>query len=73
MEKSSTGMVDTVVEVIEKLAGKGSNLTIRFEDLTLDFGQVKVTLNGAVSLDIARPKEADAPLTASMQETKASE
>ena len=52
MEKAAETMGDTVIAVLDKLAGKKSDLKLSFEDLTLDLGMMKVKLNGAVVLDI---------------------
>ena len=52
MEKAAETMGDTVIAVLDKLAGKKSDLKLSFEDLTLDVGMMKVKLNGAVVLDI---------------------
>ena len=52
MEKAAETMGDTVIAVLDKFAGKKSDLKLSFEDLTLDVGMMKVKLNGAVVLDI---------------------
>ena len=52
MEKAAETMSDTVSAVLDKLAGKKSDIKLSFEDLTLDAGMMKVKLNGAVVLDI---------------------
>jgi hypothetical protein len=51
-------MGDTVIAVLDKLAGKQSDLKLSFEDLTLDAGVFKARVNGAVVLDIVMAKEA---------------
>jgi len=38
--------------MIDKLAGKESNLKLSFQDLTLDAGPAKVKLNGSIVLDV---------------------
>lgn len=48
----STDMGDTLIKLIDKLAGKGSDLKLSFQDLTLDAGVVKATINGSIVLDI---------------------
>jgi len=53
-------MADTVLAVIDKLAGKESDIKLSFEDLTLDLGMVKAKLNGNIVLDIVYSKEAKA-------------
>ncbi len=58
MEKTAQSMADTVLAIMDKLAGKESDLKLSFEDLTLDMGMFKTKLNGAVVLDIVYAKEA---------------
>lgn len=41
-----------IAKLIEKLAGKVSNLELTFNDLTLDIIGVKAKLNGSVRMDI---------------------
>lgn len=43
---------ETLVKVIESLAGKGSNLELNFKDLTVDVGGVKAKLSGSVVLNV---------------------
>ena len=45
-------MGDTLVKLIDKLAGKGSDIKLSFQDLTLDTGLVKVNVNGSIVLDV---------------------
>lgn len=45
-------MGDTMIKLIDKLAGKESDIKLSFQDLTLDMGIVKAKLNGSVVLDI---------------------
>jgi len=52
MAKPSEDFGETVVKVIEKLAGKESDLKLTFQDLTLDVGMMKATLNGSIVLDV---------------------
>ncbi|MCW3984447.1 MAG: hypothetical protein NWE96_10725 [Candidatus Bathyarchaeota archaeon] len=58
LEKAAHGMADTMLAVIDKLAGKESDIKLSFEDLTLDLGMFKATLNGSIVLDIVYSKEA---------------
>lgn len=51
-------MAATVIAVMDKLAGKESDIKLSFEDLTLDLGRFKAKLNGSVVLDIVYAKEA---------------
>jgi hypothetical protein len=52
LESAAHGMAETMLAVIDKLAGKESDVKLSFEDLTLDAGMFKVKLNGAIVLDI---------------------
>ena len=58
IEKTTQNLADTMLAVIDKLAGKQSDLKLSFEDLTLDLGRVKAGVNGAIVLDIVYSKEA---------------
>jgi hypothetical protein len=58
LEKASQNMADTILAVMDKLAGKKSDIKLSFEDLTLDMGMFKTKLNGAVVLDIVYSKDA---------------
>ena len=57
MEKAAQNMADTVIAIMDRLAGKESDLKLSFEDLTLDMGMFKAKLNGAIVLDIVYAKE----------------
>jgi hypothetical protein len=59
MEKTAETMANTLLAVIDKLAGKESDLKLSFEDLTLDLGMMKAKLNGAIILDIVYAKETE--------------
>jgi hypothetical protein len=52
MAKSSADMGDTLLKLVDKLAGKGSDVKLTFQDLTLDMGMVKAKINGSIVLDI---------------------
>jgi hypothetical protein len=58
MAKVPEDMGDTLLKLIDKLAGKGSDVKLSFQDLTLDLGMVKAKLNGSVVLDILYVSEA---------------
>lgn len=51
-------MGDTVIAVLDKLAGKKSDIKLSFEDLTFDLGMMKARVNGAVVLDVVYASEA---------------
>ena len=52
MSTSATDIGETIIKLIDKLAGKGSDIKLSFQDLTLDTGIVKVKLNGSIVLDV---------------------
>ncbi len=52
MAKTSENMEDTLLKLIDKLAGKESDIKLSFQDLTLDIGVFKAKLNGSIILDI---------------------
>jgi len=52
MSHSTENMGDTLIKLIDKLAGKGSDIKLSFQDLTLDTGLVKVNVNGSIVLDV---------------------
>jgi uncharacterized protein YihD (DUF1040 family) len=58
LEKASQTMAQTLVEVIDKLAGKESDLKLSFEDLSLDAGVFKAKMNGSIVLSVVVAKEA---------------
>lgn len=58
IEKTAETMASTLLAVIDKLAGKESDIKLSFEDLTLDIGLMKAKLNGSIVLDIVYSKEA---------------
>jgi hypothetical protein len=58
MSKSSGDMGDTLLKLIDKLAGKGSDIKLSFQDLTLDMGMIKTKINGSIVLDILYVQEA---------------
>jgi hypothetical protein len=43
---------DTLLKLIDKLAGKGSDIKLSFDDFTVDTGFVKANVNGSIVLDI---------------------
>jgi hypothetical protein len=50
MERTAQTMGDTIVDVLDKLAGTKSEVKLSFEDLTLDTGVIKAKMTGAVVL-----------------------
>lgn len=52
MSETMKGLGETLAQLIDKLAGKGTNLQLTFKDLTLEMAGMKTKLNGAVTLDI---------------------
>jgi hypothetical protein len=45
-------MGETITKLIDKLAGKGSDIKLSFQDLTLEAGMFKAKVNGSIVLDI---------------------
>ena len=60
LEKAAESMADTMIAVMDRLAGKESDIKLSFEDLTLDLGMLKARINGAIVLDIVYAKQAEA-------------
>ena len=52
MAKTSEDTSDTLLKLIDKLAGKGSDIKLSFQDLTLDMGMLKAKINGSIVLDV---------------------
>jgi hypothetical protein len=52
LSKASDDVGNTLLMLIDKLAGKGSNIRLSFEDLTLELGMAKAKLNGSVVFDV---------------------
>jgi len=52
MAKTTEDFSATILKVIDKLAGRESDLKLTFQDLTLEVGMVKTTLNGSIVLDV---------------------
>jgi hypothetical protein len=57
MSKHAEDMGNTMLKLIDKLAGKGSDIKLSFQDLTLEIGMVKAKINGSVVLDILYVQE----------------
>jgi len=52
MAKTSEDFGDTLMKLIDKLAGRESDIKLSFQDLTLEIGMIKARLNGSVVLDV---------------------
>ncbi len=59
MEKTTETMASLVLSVMDKLAGKESDLKLSFEDLTVEVGMVKAKLNGSIVLNVVYSKDAE--------------
>jgi len=57
-ETTAQTISETVIALLDRLAGKKSDLKLSFEDLTLDTGMFKARVNGAVVLDVIYSQEA---------------
>jgi hypothetical protein len=60
MAETAEILADTLVAVMDKLAGKQSDVKLSFEDLTLELPMMKVRVNGAVVLELVFATEAEA-------------
>ena len=60
MERAAETMGDTIIAVLDRLAGKKSDLKLSFEDLTFDTGVFKARMNGSVVLETTMAKEPSA-------------
>jgi len=56
-ETTAETISDTVIAVLDRLAGKKSDLKLSFEDLTFDTGVFKARVNGSVILETTMAKE----------------
>lgn len=52
MAETIKGLGESIALLVEKLAGKGSNLELNFKNLTLEIAGLKTKLNGSIVLDI---------------------
>ncbi len=43
---------ETLAQLIDKMAGKGTNFQLTFKDLTLEWAGMKTKVNGSITLDI---------------------
>jgi hypothetical protein len=57
MERTAQTMGNTLVEVIDKLSGTKSGLKLSFQNLTLETGILKASMNGAVVLEAIMAQE----------------
>lgn len=46
------GFAEVLVQLIDKLAGKETDLELHFKDLTLEVAGLKAKLNGSIVLDV---------------------
>lgn len=59
-ENTAETLGDTIVAVLDKLAGKKSDLKLTFQDLTFDAGAFKTKMSGSIVLESTFAKEVDA-------------
>ena len=52
MAKTPDDVGDTMIKLIDKLAGRESDIKLSFQDLTLAVGGIKAILNGSIVLDV---------------------
>jgi hypothetical protein len=59
MESAAETLGNTIIAVLDRLAGKKSDLKLSFEDLTFDTGMFKARINGAIILETTMAKESE--------------
>jgi hypothetical protein len=59
IEKTTETMASLVFSVMDKLAGKESDVKLNFDDLTVEVGIVKAKLNGSIVLNVIYSKNAE--------------
>ena len=52
MSNTVADIGETLIKLIDKLAGKGSDIKLSFQDLKCEMGPIKTNLNGSIVLDI---------------------
>ena len=52
MSNATADLGETIIKLIDKLAGKGSDIKLSFQNLTLEAGPLKAKLNGSIVLDV---------------------
>jgi len=52
MSSATPDFGEIIIKLIDKLAGKGSDIKLSFQDLTLEAGMLKAKLNGSIVLDV---------------------
>ena len=57
-EMTAQTIGDTIIAVMDKLAGKKSDLKLSFEDLTFEAGVLRARINGSVVLDVVYAQQA---------------
>ena len=57
MSKATNDFGDTLLKLVDKLAGKGADIKLSFQDLTMEMGMVKTKLNGSIVLDVVYVEE----------------
>jgi hypothetical protein len=57
MDRTAQTMGDTIVQVVDKLAGKKSQVKLSFQDLSLEAGAFKTKMTGAIVLESTVAKE----------------
>jgi hypothetical protein len=59
LEKAATTLGDTLITIMDRLAGKKSDIKLSFEDLTIEAGPMKAKLNGSIVLDVVYSSDID--------------
>jgi hypothetical protein len=59
LEKAAASMCDAVIAIMDKLAGKKSDIKLSFEDLSIETGPIKAKISGSIVLDIVYAADAE--------------
>ncbi|MDR2203708.1 MAG: hypothetical protein LBE76_05370 [Nitrososphaerota archaeon] len=57
--KAAESMCDAIIAIMDKLAGKKSDIKLSFEDLVIETGPIKAKVNGSIVLDIVYSVDAE--------------
>jgi hypothetical protein len=69
-EETVETMAQIMLSVMDKLAGKESEIKLKFEDLTLEAGMMKAKVNGGIVLSVVYSKDAEATTTIRLSKNK---
>jgi len=64
MQKTAETIGDTIIQLMDRLAGKKSDLRLTFDDLKFDAQFFNARLNGSIVLDVVVAKELESSTSA---------